>query len=243
MNYNLTDFHSHILPGVDDGPSTVEEAAAMLKSAYRQGVTAMIATPHYEAGRYELPVGIVRKQFEVLKLAVKSLLPGMELYLGSEIYFNQKVPELLRADRLLTISGSSYVLVEFSPEDDFSYLRRSMNDLILAGAVPVLAHAERYRCLTDSIRYTQELVDMGVCIQVNAGSVIGESGRRSMKYGKALMKRQLVHFIGSDCHGLKHRPPNMEKCFRYICRKYGADYAYLLCRDNADRVLNDEYVY
>lgn len=243
MNYNLIDFHSHILHGVDDGPSTIEEASAMLQRAYRQGVTAMVATPHYEAGRYELPVELLQERFEELKQAAESLFPGMELCLGSEIYFNQTVPDLLRTERLLTISGSSYVLVEFSPEDDFTYLRRSMNDLILAGMVPVLAHAERYRCLTDSIRYTEELVNMGVCIQVNAGSVIGENGRRSMKYVKALIKKQLIHFIGSDCHGLKHRPPDIEKCFRYIWRKYGADYASLLCRDNAERVLNDEYLY
>jgi len=112
--------------------------------------------------------------------------------------------------------------------------------LQMSGYRPVLAHAERYKCLVKEPYRVEELVDMGIYIQVNASGVTGETGLPSKAFVKKLMKYELVHFLGSDAHNMGNRKPAMQKCVSYVSRKFGEDYARRISWDNALRMLCNE---
>ena len=96
----------------------------------------------------------------------------------------------------------------------------------------IVAHAERYQCLTDDIALAEEICDMGASIQVNAGSITGESGRRAKKFIRELMNQDMVFGVGTDAHGAHMRMPKMKKAAEYVKKKYGEDYMRRIFFDN-----------
>ena len=110
------------------------------------------------------------------------------------------------------------------------------------GYTPVIAHIERYMCVLEDWKLALELKNMGAVIQVNAGSVIGDSGSKVKKFIKRLLKEEIVDVIGTDAHSNGRRSPRIQECAKYICRKFDEDYAKALLRDNAERILKGEYL-
>ena len=170
----LTDIHCHILPGVDDGADTMEEARKILRLEYRDGVRTIIATPHYREGMFEPAMKQVVKVYIQVREMAREM--GMHLYLGCEYHTNSRMVKDLRRRRRPSMVGSSYVLTEFSGAHNYEKIRNQVYDLLTEGYQPILAHIERYPCLREDIRKVRELVDLGAYIQMNAGAILGESG-------------------------------------------------------------------
>ena len=110
-------------------------------------------------------------------------------------------------------------------------------EAIFAGYIPVVAHVERYECLRD-IGRIEDLQEMGALIQINADSVLGIDGRMFKRYTKKLLKAGLVDVIGSDSHGTKERVCNLKKCYEYVAKKYGEDYAEEIMHTTPENILN-----
>ena len=146
---NFIDMHVHILPGVDDGAEDIKEMEEMLKIAYSEGIRCIIATPHHHPRRGKESPEVLRKKAALLRKSAHEIDEHFRIYLGTEIFFGQDVLEKLKEGQILTMNRRNYVLVEFSPSEPFSYIKQSLQQLMMAGYEVILAHAERYRCLTD----------------------------------------------------------------------------------------------
>lgn len=231
------DMHCHILPGVDDGASDIDEMKAMLKIAYDEGIRCIIATPHHHPRRGKEAPEVLRRQAALLRDTAHVIDENFRIYLGTEIFFGQDILDKLKNKQVLTMNKRNYVLVEFSPSDPYSYIRQGLQQLQLAGYEVILAHVERYRCITDEPELAQELCDMGIRLQVNAGSIIGESGRKVKKFVKFLMEEDLIFCVGTDAHSRNHRAPRMNKAAQYVQKKFGEEYMRRIFFSNAMKML------
>ncbi|MBQ3545414.1 MAG: capsular biosynthesis protein [Lachnospiraceae bacterium] len=240
-NVGYIDMHCHIIPHVDDGAKNSSQALSMMTQAYNSGFRAMIATPHYEVGRYEANKEEIEKNFNKIKSMVEQEIPGFKIYLGNEIFFSYGVVDKLNEGEINTLAGSNYVLVEFSPNDSFSYIKKSLYEIINAGYTPVLAHTERYEEVMESeIKNVEKLVDAGVLIQINSSTLAGNMGIGIRRKVIKLIKNDLIHFISTDCHSDGRRSPDLTECIRYLQKKTDEETINRLLRDNALKVINNE---
>ena len=134
----MVDIHTHLLFDVDDGAESLEESIAMLQEAKKQGITAMILTPHYRHGMFRFDHQQIKQNFLLLFKHAKEI--GMKLSLGTEFHVNSHIVEYLQSGRCVTLAGTNYVLVEYSHETEFSYIRQMNEELLRRGYVPVIAH-------------------------------------------------------------------------------------------------------
>lgn len=236
-----TDIHCHIIPAVDDGAQSMEQAQEMIKLAYERGTRTIIGTPHYGTSRAKASKGTIAVQYLDLQEWVKANYPDLKLCLGQELSYKQGLEERLKKGSAYTLAGSRYVLVEFEPGDSYTRIRDGLQAVQMAGYLTVLAHAERCDCLASDVDYIEELVRMGIYIQVNAKSITGENGWQCKKCTKKLLKRELIHFIASDGHDTKKRPPTVDKAFAMIEKRYGKPYAARLAYTNPANIINDKY--
>lgn len=231
------DMHCHILPGVDDGAKDVAEMKEMLKIAYKEGIRYIIATPHHHPGRGKESPEVLRRQAVLLRNEAHAIDENFRIYLGTEIYFGQDVVQKLKDKKILTMNRRKYVLVEFSPSETFAYIQQSLQQLQFSGYEVILAHVERYKCITDKPELAGQLWEMGIHLQVNAGSICGDSGRKIKKFVQRLMDEDIVFCVGTDAHSAKHRAPRMKKAAEYVEKKYGEEYARRLFFGNAKVML------
>lgn len=231
------DIHCHILPGVDDGSDSLETSMRMLRIAAAEGITSMIATPHYETRRFFTPAGSIRRKLAELQQAADEEQLGIALYAGTEIYYREGIEDELASGRLLTMNGTDRVLVEFSPMEDFRYIRSAMERLRGEGYVPILAHVERFACMLEDEDRVKYLRRLGCEIQTNAGSVAGAFGLRAKWYLRHLLREEQIDYIGTDAHNTESRAPMMQKCKNRLERICSADYAEALLHGNAEENL------
>ena len=237
----MIDIHSHILPGVDDGAEHPRETARMISIAVKEGVRAVIATSHVEAGMgVEYLEKYARAYNKVRKYIAAHEIP-LQLYHGQELFYSDGIVEALKKEEVLTMNGTRYVLVEFPVFESYQYIERALNRLQNAGCWPILAHVERYRSLRD-IKYIKELKKQGAYIQVNASAVMGKAGLSSKLYCGKLLRKKLVDFIATDAHGSKSRRPLLKECETYVSHKYGDEYCSLIMDDNPCKVLKGERI-
>ena len=177
------DIHAHILPGVDDGASDWEETGEMLCKAHKQGITHIIATPHYVSGQ---DTKRLREMMKRLKETAFSISENMMVSLGQEVQYFEELPSFLEQGKVLTLAGSRYVR-----------LFRAVRRLVQSSYLPVIAHAERYNCLKENGR-TMELVRCGAYLQMNAGSLGGGLFDRRAAWCRKEILRGNIHFIATD---------------------------------------------
>lgn len=231
------DMHSHILPGVDDGARSVDEMKEMLRIAYDEGIRCIIATPHYHPRRGKEPPKKLREQAALLRTEAHAIDEKFRIYLGTEIYFGQEVVEKLKNKQILTMNGRNYVLVEFSPSDSSDYICQSVQKLQVNGYEVIIAHVERYDSIVSDMGQVCRLREMGVRLQVNAGSITGENGWKTKKVIKKLMREDMVFCVGTDAHRSEGRAPRMRDAANYVEKKYGEAYMRKIFFSNAKEML------
>lgn len=231
------DIHSHILPGLDDGSRSMEQSLEMLRIACEEGIELIIATPHNMPGKGQPSLETVRGRIEELqKLADEEGIP-IQIFMGTEYYFREKVLELLEEEAGIMMCGTEFVLVEFEPMVEKIYFRNALRDILASGCRPIVAHVERYANIMGDKAMLHDLKKMGALIQVNAASVIGDNGRQAKKDVKRLLKERLVDFVATDAHSDGRRAPFMHKCAAYLYKKYDAEYVDELLFGNAQSYL------
>ena len=198
----MIDFHSHIIPGIDDGARNIDETIQLLEEASKIGFDGVVLTSHYIENYFESNekqrLEIIQNIQEVLKKDNKNI----KLYIGNENYLSNNLINLIKDKKASSINNSRYVLFEMP----LTIEKEPMNltDVIykLQGNkfVPILAHPERYTFIKKNPQLVYDLVDMGVLMQSNYGSILGQYGKRTETVAKILLKNNLVHFLGSDVH-------------------------------------------
>ena len=140
------------------------------------------------------------------------------------------------------MADSQYALIEFRPGDQYSRIRQGLESIRMSGYRPILAHAERCEVLAGNVDYVEELVHMGIYVQVNASSITGKNGRFIKGAVKKMMKRNLVHFVGSDGHDLQKRKPVLIDAVKDVKRHYGSDYAERIFISNPECIIYNQYI-
>lgn len=238
----FTDIHVHILPGVDDGAKDMEQTARMLYLAASKGTRKIIATPHFNAGRFTAKKDKIKELAAMVGEMGRTLNTSVDVYAGNEIFYSQETEKLLSENKLLTLADSDCVLVEFAPTADYSYIRNAVDSLQGCGYRPVIAHIERYEAFITAPERAEDIHSMGAYIQVNANSITGRTGPKVKRFCRKVLDDGLVEFIASDAHhDTGHRTPDMEQCAAYIRRKYGKSYADKVFRENAEELIINAY--
>ena len=237
----IVDIHCHIIPGVDDGAKSYEQAFHMLDIAYEQGIRYIIATPHYMPEGKNASPEVIQARVGKLQAYADDMQYQMNIYTGNEIYFHGEVADLLEDRKICTLASTNYVLVEFSPMDDARYIRNSLAELQNMGYNPILAHVERYMSLIQApFDKIEELKEIGVLIQVNAGSITGFFGKQSKVVAEKLLKKELVDFIGTDAHSDGGRAPKIKECAEILEKKCKTEYVEELLYRNAEKYILSE---
>jgi protein-tyrosine phosphatase len=236
----MIDLHAHLLPGVDDGPETLEEAIEICRAAADDGVETIIVTPHQRHGFWP---NDDRRTLEVLFEKLRSATGGRPtLALGAEIRVDSELlhdVDLLPGGSLLTLAGSKYLLLEFASVSSEPDPRPVVHELTLAGWFPILAHPERIPWFVDQPELVAELVERGAFVQLTAGSVTGELGRGPQACCSLLLDEDLVHFVATDTHDAQIRPPRLSEAFRAIAEGWGEARARRLIKENPRAVLEN----
>jgi len=211
------DFHSHVLPGIDDGCSDVKESLSLLHASLIQGVYCMAATPHFYADRDTLDHFLNKRERSFLKLTDSGYNGFPVLLKGAEVRYFKNMSDVKEIE-LLCLHKSELLLVEMP----FQKWTTAMIDEILMlnerkGIKVVLAHIDRYMSF-QSKETIPELVKNGVLMQVNGEAMNGMFG--FSKYLK-MIKSGYVHFLGSDSHNMKSRPQNLSRCYLSLRKKWG----------------------
>ncbi len=175
--------------------------------------------------------------FEAFERAVHEQFPEMQLVLGHEVHYQTDIPERLSGGRIMTMGGSEYVLLEFRGNSLRTEVMRGVVDLIRCGYTPIIAHAERYEVFRKDFSLVHEVLSHGALIQLNADSVMGKHGFSVKLFCHKILKRENAHFIASDAHDINMRVPVLDKCFAYVKRKYGEEYASKVFYRNAQIVM------
>ena len=233
---NLTDLHSHILFGVDDGAKTIEDSIKMLKMASEDGINTFVLTPHCHPRRGNSSFELIKDNFKKLKELALSEVPGVSLFLGREVYYSSDInenPEYL-SDKCMLSSNS--VLIEFSFGDDENKIRNGVHSVIMAGYHPIVAHVERYQATVDDYTFVAKLKELGADIQINADSVLGGNGSDVKRCVSRLLKEGLVDYIATDAHDLSKRKPVLSECYTFVKKKYGEAYADKLLRFKPEKI-------
>lgn len=230
----MIDMHCHVLPGVDDGSANAAETRELLQMAWNQGVDSIIATPHFS---HHTDFAKLKERLQLTKEIAKKIDPSFQIFPGQEIMYFEEIIDWLDRKRALTLAESRYVLVEFQPGDKFIKLQRAVRELVSAGYLPVIAHVERYQCLREKGR-TAELIGNGAYLQVNSSTVTGGLFDRDAGWCRHEIAEKRIHFVASDMHDPKHRPPHMQEAYRKL-KKYGPAVPKRLMELNQTYILKD----
>jgi protein-tyrosine phosphatase len=211
----------------------------MLCIAYQEGITHIIATPHYKEGRRNASPDKVSDLIQGLQEEADYSNIPISIYQGNEIFYFDELDEAIAGAKASAMCGGEYVLVEFSPKDQYRYIRNAIDTILGAGYIPIVAHVERYECMLGNKQYVEDLKAVGAEIQVNAASITGKTGGKIKRYVRGLLKRQLVDYVGTDAHRAEGRSPLMKKCCKILYRKYDSEYVDAVLYGNAmERLLN-----
>lgn len=219
----MIDFHTHILPGIDDGSSSVEESIALLHMQEKQGVQYLMATPHFYAHRDDMEHFLKKREESFARLRAEIdvsplQLPGIGL--GAEVWY---FPRMSESDslQLLTLNESQFILVEMPCKKWTDIMYRELENIRLRqGLTPIIAHVERCIRPFRTRELFRSLEQLPVLIQANAEFYLDRS---TSALAVRLLRQGRIHLLGSDCHNLKDRKPNLGAAEEVIRQRLGQD--------------------
>lgn len=206
----MIDTHLHILPGVDDGPETTEEALALARVLVQEGVHTAVATPHYNDLFPQRSAEEVKERVSALQQVLDRQGIPLRLFAGHEALIKPGLIEDIQAGRLATLNGSRYLLLELWNTTWLSETERVIFELRAYGITPIVAHPERYRAIQQDPDRLLPLLEQGALTQLTAGSLLGMQGNTTRKCAEMLLKKGYIHCIASDAHS-SFRPVGVVK--------------------------------
>ncbi|MBR4410948.1 MAG: hypothetical protein IKT31_06460 [Firmicutes bacterium] len=226
----IVDFHSHVLPGIDDGSRSTEESLEMLKRMQDQGISAVVATPHFYASRHfpeEFLERRERAKEKILQAVKEQGVQIPKLYYGAEVAYFRGMSQS-EALKDLVIEGTRAVMVEMPMGRWTSAMYDELEQIhAVQGLIPIVAHVDRYLGKIRDYGIPEKLAQLPVLVQANASFFLGDDAgglsggtvRKAMK----LLKNEYIHLLGSDCHNLKDRGPNLGEAVKAIETSLGAE--------------------
>jgi protein-tyrosine phosphatase len=228
----MIDIHHHLLWDLDDGASSLETSLAMARMAAEDGITHVVCSPHAN-GQYDYDPEVITAKIAELQRLLDNEQIALKLGHGCDFHMSYENIERAQADPArYSINGLGYLLVEIPDYGLPTGLTEIFYQMQIAGLTPILTHPERNQTLQTDQSRLLEWLRGGVLVQVTAGSVMGRMGKRAEKMAHELLAKRWVHFLATDAHNTTSRPPQMHGAFEAVAKKYGPDYAHLLCNSN-----------
>ena len=235
------DIHSHIIPGVDDGSPDLETSLGLLRMAAENGTTDIIATPHVIDVSTTLTWDAIRHYVEALQKEADDRGIPIKIHPGAETELNWDLLELMQKDHsAFCLAGSRYCLMEMPSLMLPPHLEEMIYELQLLDIVPVLAHPERQMQLMEKPQMLLDLLRKGCAAQSNGGSVTGVFGPRVKHNVKHLLQQNVIAFMGSDAHNLRHRNTDLKGAREKIIEHYGEGQATELFETRPQYILENK---
>lgn len=238
----MIDFHSHILPNIDDGSRSIEETFNLIKEAKNVGFDAIVSTSHYMENYYETNVPEREVWINAIyeNLQVKNM--DIRLYLGNEIYLSENIIKLLEEGKASTINDTSYVLFEMPLNAEPLNLYDIVYEMMQYKLVPILAHPERYSFVQKDPELIYDLIQKGVLMQANYGSIIGQYGEKAKIIVKKFFKNNMIHFLGTDVHRQNTIYPRIPEALAQINELIGEEKLKELSTTNPSLALKNKRI-
>lgn len=202
------DIHTHILPGLDDGPENMAGSMTIARCYEKAGVKMVVATPHFLPGTvWASDKEHVLRSVRELQTSLDHAAIALKVVAGMEIAYHKKLEERILANMLLPLGKSGYFLIEPSFQGEQEDLLASLQSLLSKGQKLILAHPERAEAFQRRPATLGDLVERGLRIQVNSGSLLGYFGKKSKDTAELLRQGNCIHFIASDAHDHEKRAP------------------------------------
>ncbi len=240
----MIDIHCHILQGIDDGSSSIEESVKMAMFAESGGTKIVVATPHSNVPNSFQNLwdsSLLKKIKEINKILSENQCT-VRIFPGQEIFCSGRFLSLLKAGKLITLNDSKYPLVEFDFFEHSSNVYSRLEQLLAEGFVPIVAHPERYAFVCEDSSAAMRLKNMGCLLQINKGSLNGGFGRDSYVEAHRLIEEQLADFVASDGHSPYMRTPFLGDIHEMISDLYSESYADILLKINPKLVLQNKEI-
>lgn len=236
----MVDLHCHILPGIDDGARTLADAEALLRKEAAQGVEKIIFTPHFRPGTDQLEAFVQKRNnaYRAVSHHAAVLELPLELKAGAEVYFSTGLVSMDVGP--LCMGDTDYILIELSTTHHPYGVHETFYKCQQNGFSPIIAHVERYPYVRKNPVWLYELVCAGNLVQINAEAVLHD--RETRKFIQKLFKWNLVHFISTDTHSMKKRPPRLKEAMDIIHKDCG-ERAVEMLKYNAECVFAGKDVY
>ena len=228
----MIDIHHHLLPGLDDGSTSVANSIEMARIAVEDGITHVVCTPHANHHYAYEPQVVEQRIADLEALLARDDIP-LKLGRGADFHLTYDNIQTALADPArFSINGLGYLMVEVPDYGLPQGLTETFYQMQLVGLTPVLTHPERNPTLQQDPGRLEEWLRGGLLIQVTAGSVVGQMGRTSKRMAHDLLEKRWVHFLATDAHNTTTRPPRMQAAQDAVAKRYGVEYAHLLCVSN-----------
>jgi len=239
----MIDLHTHLLPGIDDGAKSLEEAVQIIKRGKETGITAICTTPHLSLNFRDDRTEKIMENFLELQERIIQEKIDIQLHLGSEIDLRGDFSKLKRLPFFFINQTQKYLFVELPLGEFPSFTERILFSLLIEGLSPILAHPERSLNKEGDFERIEKLKDSGILIQLNAGSLLGDFGKKIQKGAKRLLQEDLVDFMASDAHDLNRRPITvMADAFRIVKNDYGEGKGVKLFKNNPEKILQADNI-
>lgn len=225
----MVDIHCHILPGLDDGPESLETACAMAEMAIEDGITHVVATPHASPDHPFVPELVKQRRDEIQGRfeGRLTLATGCDFHLSFE-----NLREIRHEAERFTINQKNYLLVEFADYSIPASMDQTLHELQLAGLQPIVTHPERNPLIRAQPDRLYRWLRQGCYVQVTAQSLLGRFGKAAKEVASNWLDAGAVHFLASDAHNVTSRPPRLREAFDEIVKARGEEIARALLVEN-----------
>lgn len=238
----MIDIHSHILPLMDDGAESFEQALSMARIAVSEGIDIIVTTSHLQ----DINEQHINTYFELMQqqsMQLQTLLDEQQIPIqlrsGAEIAIH---PFLLTTAQITSISiqRGHYLLLELPPYWVLESIEHFIYSLRVKGFIPILAHPERDRQIIENPNLLYQLVEMGALSQITSGSITGRFGTMIQKCARTLVEHKMVHVVGTDAHSDRNRSPKMRESIKLLTRWVGADVVQNMTEEFPRLILEDQ---
>ncbi|HXK58293.1 MAG TPA: hypothetical protein PLP42_00225 [Acidobacteriota bacterium] len=245
---SLVDIHTHLIPGIDDGATCLDDTLEMLRIAHQSGTRRIVATPHmFLDGFQKNTILLVNDRFAETQSALKdySLRPefafvrDMEVVLGAENYVSIEFLEALAQGCVVPINGGRYLLLESSPFLPMNKFEVALRRVLTAGYTPVIAHVERIIAVQEIPARLENFARLGCLFQVNADTFLDTASSRLRKTGLALADLGFIHVVASDGHRPRRRPPALQETYQLLQQKFPPRNVRAWMIDNPGRIIDN----
>lgn len=239
----MIDLHCHILPGLDDGPSSIEEALEMCRIAFEDGIRTIVATPHMLNGMFPVEREAIFEAFlRLFETLTQKSIP-IRILPGADVHLDQAVPGCLERGELVTVANlGRHLLLELPQDIVPEGLEELLFQVQLKGVTPIITHPERNVEVQQRPAILDDLVRAGSLTQITAGSLTGDFGSRAQRCALQLLKSGTAHLVSTDAHDTGRRAPRLSAARKVVAEEVEREEAERIFQERPARILEGIHV-